>query len=796
MLQREFSRTSPQTSPAGARVLVKKLISAVSVAPWRTLIVCLAGILLAAVVTFVQLKTDSMPAAVTQILVAILSLSSWIAAIRFLLLDSSLRRVWMGFNLAALALVLFGSGVGLGFGITISVFFLTFRQYRPWRLVPDRRRAVGFALGLVAVVFLIFILRLSSAAETDGVFDGVATWALVSLTIFWVFSLFRLAINMRLHFLRLRPKLAVSAFLIGVVPVLALVVLGLIVGFSMLGASRSARLDSTLDSWREMTASGSDLSGALFDTTFAWPDPLPANSVAATVITPPDEVPALAKGMRQMVANAARLKSQGTRIIASDTTAYFVMDHQIWLMRWSHLDGESPRVRAWLVGEKPLRYLSKHLKTGLEVNASGVSGGGNSNVISTDSELDSANHLHPISVSYRDSDTPLQRIIFGATFRELLHLKRGESAAENEVSTTRIFMQLRLGWPDLQEDFIEIGSVNFLIILGIGLALVLFLIIEAFAIFFGVRISEGIVAGVHALHRGTRAVAAGNLQTVIEIPNEDEFGDLAASFNEMTLAVRHGREIALANDRLTQELATARSIQLRLLPSEEPRLGDFEIAGASIPSREIGGDYYDFIADGDDKIGIAIGDVSGKGMPAALLMSNLQASLHGQVLHPGTVAGVVERVNNLLVRSTDPHMFATFFYGLLDTATATFTCTNAGHNPPLLLRANDNFEELTTGGLLLGMLDGQLYKQDVVKLERGEVIVLYTDGITEAVGPSAEEDDPEAMFGEPALREVIIRNRHLPATGIKDAILAAVTEHTSGVAQSDDITLVVIRRQG
>jgi len=564
---------------------------------------------------------------------------------------------------------------------------------------------------------------------------------------------------------------------------------------SDLGA-RSARLNSTLDGWQEMSASGSDLSGAVFDTTFAWPKQL--DSSTATIIPAPDWVPPLGLGMRQMVANSARLKGQQTGDIKADTTAYFVMDSDIWLMKWSHLASESPQVQAWLLGEKPLMALSKHLKTGLEINASGILTSGNNVVISTDNDLDSVEHLHPRSVSYSsvDDQYPSPRIMFGATLREMFYLKLGEGSQLNSVSTTTIFMQLRLGWSDLKADFLESGSeMNIVILIGIGLAALLFIIIEAFAIFFGVRISEGIVEGVHVLHRGTRAVAAGDLETVIVIPNEDEFGDLAASFNEMTLAVRHGREIALANDRLTQELATARSIQLRLLPSGEPRIGEFEIAGASIPSREIGGDYYDFIADGEDQIGIAIGDVSGKGMPAALLMSNLQASLHGQVLHPGTVAGVVERVNDLLVRSTDSHMFATFFYGLLNARTGTFTCTNAGHNPPLLLRASGEFEELTTGGLLLGMLDGQPYKQDVVQIEPGEVIVLYTDGITEAVGPSAEEDDPEAMFGEEALQDVIRLNRQLPATGIKDAILAAVTDHTSGVAQSDDITLVVIRRQ-
>jgi sigma-B regulation protein RsbU (phosphoserine phosphatase) len=445
------------------------------------------------------------------------------------------------------------------------------------------------------------------------------------------------------------------------------------------------------------------------------------------------------------------------------------------------------------VGERSLRKLSGIHKAGLEFSATGASAREGGLILGSDGDDVAIGGFPGLSVSYRDTSTAFwnKYLFFGGTFIEMLRLR------DTKVSPTTLFIQLRVSWQDLSGEFISgRANINVLVVIGLVTAALLWLIIEIFAVFFGVRISEGIVAGVHALHRGTRAVAAGDLETVIEIPNEDEFGDLADSFNEMTVAVQHGRQIALANDRLKQEMETARSIQVRLLPRGERMIQDFEVAGASIPSREVGGDYYDFLALDDDKIGIAIGDVSGKGMPAAMLMSNLQASLHGQVLHPGSVSGVVERVNDLLVRSTDPHMFATFFYGLLDISSATFTCTNAGHNPPLLLRADGSLDELSTGGLLLGMLGEQIYQQDTVQLAPGEVVVLYTDGITEAVGPSAEEDDHEAMFGEEALHEVIRSHRHLPAAGIKDAILAAVTAHTSGVVQSDDITLVVIRRQG
>lgn len=781
---------------------MKQLTSPIAGRAWRCLVINLGSLLLGAFVLILHLDMQLMSATATQIAVGLLLTVSWVTAVRFLLLDSWGRWLWRVVLVGSGVLVLVGGETGMGFAIAFSVLLLVLRRYLPWRHISDRRRAAGFGLGLVALVLLALTQRLWNVPDENSfgrIGRALGTWSVWSLGVFWVFSLFRLAINMRLHFLRLRPKLAVSGFLIGAVPLLAVVILGIGVLYFSLGGARAARLNNTLDSWHDLTVMGADLSGAVFDTTFSWPDEVVVDRPAVEVVPAPEWVPEISNALRRRVANVALIKRDSTGaagVKESELTDYFAHGEHLWLMRWQGLDTASPSVRAWLVGQKPLRELSQILKVGVEVSASGTSTANGGLTITTDSDVSEMKVIPNLKVSYRDTTDSVESIMansvfFGGTFREMLVLK------EREIKNTNVFFRLRVGWPDLKSEYLDGGvNLNILVVVGLGVAAFLWLLIEIFAVFFGVRITEGIVSGVHALHRGTRAVAAGDLDTVIEIPNEDEFGDLATSFNEMTLAVRHGREIALANDRLKQEMETARSIQVRLLPSGEPRILDFEVTGASIPSREIGGDYYDFLLQEDDKIGIAIGDVSGKGMPAALLMSNLQASLHGQVLHPGSVAGVVERVNNLIVRSTDPHMFATFFYGLLDTRTATFTCTNAGHNPPLLLRVDGTIDELTTGGLLLGMLGEQPYKQETVTMAPGEVIVLYTDGITEAVGPSAEEDDPDAMFGEEALYDVIRQNRQLPATAIKDAILAAVTAHTSGVAQSDDITLVVIRRQG
>ncbi len=783
---------------------------------WRGLLSGFALLVVAALLKALRAAAGLDDNRVLQVVMGLLLAASWLSAARFVLIDLRGRRFWSVSLVVMLALVLFAGGAGSVLGIIWSACFLSARRYRCWRHVSDRRRAVAFGMGMASLVLAAVCWGFwkPASGETIAPVRGLGMWSLVSLFLFWAWSEFHLAMGMRLHFLRLRPKLAVSAVLIGVVPLLLAGALGLMVLYTGLGGARAARAGAMIESWRQLAAQGVELAPALFDTTFTWPD---AAGGA------PDWAPVLAAAFQRSLADRAagvKVDDEGrpedgiapqspvpvvmislpTPVVAdsptavpADSTGWFLADRRLWLIRWQGLDTAQPRARAWQLNRKPLTELSRVLRVGISLSATGGRNAEGDFVIAQRGDAD-VRSFAGLEASYRDAATTggwfPDGLFFGGTFLQLGELSGGR------LKDDSVFMRLRVGSADLKADFIK-GESNLNVAIFVVLAVVafLFLVIEGFALFFGVRISEGIVTGVHALHRGTRAVAAGDLDTVITIPNEDEFGDLARSFNEMTLAVKHGREIALVNDRFTQEMGTARAIQIRLLPRSQPQVPGFEVTGASIPSREIGGDYYDFLAQNNDTIGIAIGDVSGKGMPAALLMSNLQASLHGQVLHSGTVASVVQRVNDLLVRSTDSHMFATFFYGVLETATGVFTCTNAGHNPPLVLRRDGTLQRLTTGGLLLGMVGDMIYQQDTIVLEPGEVILLYTDGITEAVGPGADEEDFDAMFGEDALCEVLLRNRHLPASGIQDAILAAVADHTRGVAQSDDITLVVIRRQ-
>lgn len=767
---------------------------------WRCVILNAVFILVAALVTFLHLDRQLLTPAFTQVTVSVLLGLSWLAALRFLLSDTWGRWLWLVLLAGTFLLVVTQGSVGMGFGIALSHIFLTMRQYQSWRHISDRRRAVGFGLGLLALVLVVFCHRFWALEAPESgavaVLRHVGGWSLWSLVGFWFWSLFHLAIHMRLHFLRLRPKLAVSAILIGFVPLVLVLVMGVMIFYTGLGGARAQRASNILEGWRQEAHRGADLSGAPFDTTFVWSAgavPLDRNPISPLSTTL--EAPWWTGDLDRALASEIRVNRQDTlRESPIDTTGWFLVDQEIWLMRWQDAGTDRARTRAWLLGQAPLERLSEVLTAGLDITS--FSGSGEDQTSDSRGDSETLRRGYPgRKISYRDvSDDPAfwgKFRFFGSSMFEVINL-RGD-----RVSDTTVFINLRVRWQDLRKEFLEgENNINVAVVVSLGVVATLFLILEIFAFMFGLRITEGFVKAVHKLDRGTKALTAGQLDTVIDIPNEDELGDLAHSFNEMTKSIRQGREDALANERLTRELETARGIQERLLPAGEPELAGFEVTGASIPSREIGGDYFDFLMQDDRHLGVAIGDVSGKGMPAALLMSNLQASLQGQVIHPSSVAEIVTRVNNLLVGSTDPHMFATFFYGLLDLTSGTFTSTNAGHNPPLVLRNDGSIELLKTGGLLLGMVSGVVYKQETITLEPGEIIVMYTDGITEAVGPSAEEDDPEAMFGEEPLIEVVRRHSHLPAVGIKEAILDAVSQHTQGVAQSDDITLVVVRRQG
>ncbi len=256
----------------------------------------------------------------------------------------------------------------------------------------------------------------------------------------------------------------------------------------------------------------------------------------------------------------------------------------------------------------------------------------------------------------------------------------------------------------------------------------------------------------------------------------------------------HEEEQKLA--RIREELGMARDIQARLLPEAMPKLPGYDICGRSVPAKEIGGDYFDFIALPGDRLAFCIGDVSGKGLPAALLMANLQAAVRGQTPRGRGCAENLRQVNALLFHNTAPEKFASLFYGILDGQAHRLCFGNAGHNPPLLASADGRVRRLGDGGLLLGCLEESCFDEETVALEPGDLLLAFSDGISEAL----DEEDRE--FGEPRLDEWLraaagraaAAGAEPMAAGLVDGILAEVRRHAGRAPQYDDMTLVVIRR--
>jgi sigma-B regulation protein RsbU (phosphoserine phosphatase) len=270
-------------------------------------------------------------------------------------------------------------------------------------------------------------------------------------------------------------------------------------------------------------------------------------------------------------------------------------------------------------------------------------------------------------------------------------------------------------------------------------------------------------------------------------------GDLEFLYSLANLAIisienaRLFRE-AIEKQKLEDELAIAREIQQGLLPSVLPKIPGFELAAINITSKQVGGDYYDVLPIHFDEYVLAIGDVSGKGTPAALLMANVQAALRAFAPMGMSLPTATARINDLTCANTGNDKFITFFWGSLKSASREFRYVNAGHNPPFLLRTNGAIERLEIGGIILGLMKTlNPYMEGSVTLEPGDIVVMFTDGVSEAM------NGQEVDFTEERLQEVLKTVRTKSPSEIIHAIQTALEEHTQGTPQSDDITMLVVK---
>lgn len=271
--------------------------------------------------------------------------------------------------------------------------------------------------------------------------------------------------------------------------------------------------------------------------------------------------------------------------------------------------------------------------------------------------------------------------------------------------------------------------------------------------------------------------------------SEDDLSVLGLLASHVAIIIEKVRlhEQEIEKKRIEAQLEIARQVQLELLPDHDPNTVNFDISAYIFPTEEISGDYYDWVEIFDDQIGMVVADAVGKGIPAALLMSFLRASLRASVQTGYAPHIALSKVNNLLWDSVEDHQFITAIYGILDETNRTFVFSNAGHNPPLLMKANGEYRYPKYGDTPLGMFYDARYHQHFILFEPGEVMVMYTDGITEAANDAGEE------YGTTRLAERVRTGLDLPAKRLIDHIRKDVADFTERKWLDDDGTLFIVK---
>lgn len=426
-------------------------------------------------------------------------------------------------------------------------------------------------------------------------------------------------------------------------------------------------------------------------------------------------------------------------------------------------------------------------------------------------------NLLPVPAVRAGADPPQEyrldpELQFGSVFPIVEWSTGKKSSALVKVSTRPSVLNHRV--------FTDLGEVGSAILILLSVVAIAFGIIELIALIIGVRLTRTITGSIAQLYRATQHINRGDLAHRIAIRSSDQLASLETSFNSMSESLERLLEEQKEKQRLENELVIAQEVQAQLFPRDAKNLASLELHGVCKPARTVSGDYYDFVSLGEHRLGIAVGDISGKGISAALLMATIHSAVrvfelgampesHELVAAGAMAAGsaanvqvrprwsaatermhspaeVLALLNRHLYNSTPPEKYATLFLGIYDDETHTFIYSNGGHLPPFVIHDSGEVRKLETGGLVIGLFPEIVLEEEEVQLAPDDIFVAFSDGITEP-----ENDFGE--FGEERLLDLVRANRHLSLDRISEIVIAAVQDWIGDNEQPDDITLVLAR---
>jgi sigma-B regulation protein RsbU (phosphoserine phosphatase) len=366
------------------------------------------------------------------------------------------------------------------------------------------------------------------------------------------------------------------------------------------------------------------------------------------------------------------------------------------------------------------------------------------------------------------------------------------------VEDLPVFAHFSLRLSEVNRDLLtSVGAIGSLLVGVLEIVAAVFLLLEIAAFAVGIMLTRTITSSVAGLYEATLHVRRGDFSHRIQARQKDQLGALGDSFNEMTTSISELIEEQRQKQRLEQEVSIAHEVQQQLFPRVFPSLPGLELAAICRPARVVSGDYYDFIPLGPTRVGIAVADISGKGIYAALLMASLQAALRSMALADGhgCTADIISRVNAHLFMNTSDDRYATLFYAVYDSQAKTLTYTNAGHLAPLLVcpgapiapGPNDHVQQLDQGGTVVGLFEHPGYTERTIQISPGSLLVIFSDGITEPENVYGEE------FGLQRVKAEVLRQRDLPVDRLAENMIAAAEQWAGSPQQADDMTVVIAR---